>query len=97
MSRVDGDDDEGLGELPDEAQFEVSDGQEADDHDAQGHVVLPKAPGGVVHALLRQKLLPCATGNTARRFLSNQMTEPGHRPSDQPTEHNVTVGPATFI
>lgn len=34
-------DDEGLGELPDEAQFEVSDGEEADCHDAQSHVVLP--------------------------------------------------------
>lgn len=34
-------DDGGLGELPDEAQFEVSDNEEADGHDAQSQVVLP--------------------------------------------------------
>lgn len=37
----DEDEDDGLGELPDEAQFDVSDGEEADGHDAQSQVVLP--------------------------------------------------------
>ena len=76
-----------LGELPDEAQFEVSDGQEAGDHDAQGHVVLPEAPGGAIHTLLCQKLLPCATGNTAQRFLGNQQLT--RSSTERPTHYTM--------
>ena len=59
-----GDDgDEGLGELPDEAQFEVSDGEEDDDHDAQSQVVLPEAPGGGFYTLILQELFPRTPGH----------------------------------
>lgn len=59
----DDDDDakDALGELRDESQFEVSDGQEADGHDAQCHVVLPESPRGEIYTLFCQKFLPCAT------------------------------------
>lgn len=71
LLRSDGEDG-GLGELPDEAQFEIRDGKEAEGHDDQSHVVLPKAPGGVIHALLLQVLLPRAAAHTVQRFLNNQ-------------------------
>lgn len=63
-------DGKGLGELPDEAQFEVSDGEEDGGHDGQSQVVLPETPGGVIHTLLLQKLLPCT---------------PAHRQGQSPT------------
>lgn len=57
------DDEDELGELPDESQFEVSDGQETEGHDAQGHMVLPESPSGEIYTLLCQKCLPCATAS----------------------------------
>lgn len=64
-----GDDDDGggggSGELLDKAQFEVRDAQEAAGHDDQCDMVLPEAPGGVIHTLLLQKRLPlCAAADT---------------------------------
>lgn len=57
------------GKLPDKTQLEVGDGQEANHHDAQSHMVLPEAPGAEVHTLLRQKLLPGATVDETQGFL----------------------------
>lgn len=49
----------------DEAQFQVCDGQEYDGHAAQSHDILPRAPGGVIDALLHQKLLSSRTTGTS--------------------------------
>lgn len=65
MTDEDEDDEDGLRELWDESQFEVSDGQEADGHDDQRHVVLPETPSGEIDTLSCQKLLPCATASTS--------------------------------
>lgn len=54
--------DDGLGELFDEAQFEIRDGEEARGHDDQSQVVLPKTPRRVIDPLLLQKLLPRTPG-----------------------------------
>lgn len=56
-------DQDGLRELRDESQFEVSDGQEADGHDDQCHVVLPETPSGEIDTLFCQKCLPCAAAS----------------------------------
>lgn len=66
------------GELLDEAQFEVGDGEEAEDHDDQSQVVLPQTPGGVVDALLLQVRLPRAPGRKNRLQLPEP--EPSSRP-----------------
>lgn len=62
MTDVDKDD---LGELPDESQFEVSDGQEANGHDAQRHMVLPETPSGEIYTLICQSILSCASESTS--------------------------------
>lgn len=67
-----------LGEFPDETQLEVSDGEEDDSHDAKSHVVLPQAPGGVIHALFLQKLLPCTSAHKSSQAVdlwSNNMIQ----------------------
>lgn len=66
------------GELLDEAQFEVGDGEEAEDHDDQSQVVLPQTPGGVIDALLLQVGFPRAPGRKNRRLWSER--EPGSGP-----------------
>lgn len=53
-----------LRELGNESQFEVSDGQEADGHDGQRHMVLPETPSGEIYTLTCQKRLPCAAATT---------------------------------
>lgn len=57
-----------LGELLDEAQFQVSYDEEADRHDEQGQVVLPHAPEGVFDALLLQNLLPRVTAGNKNKI-----------------------------
>lgn len=64
MTGEEEDDQDGLRELWDEFQFEVSDGQEADGHDDQRHVVLPETPSGEIDTLTCQKCLPCAAART---------------------------------
>lgn len=63
-----------LGEFPDETQLEVSDGEEDDHHDAKSHVVLPQPPGGVIHALLLQKLLSCASAHKSSPAVTTEAT-----------------------
>lgn len=63
MTDEDKGDQDGLRELGDESQFEVSDGQEADGHDDQCHVVLPETPSGEIDTLFCQKRLPCAAAS----------------------------------
>lgn len=48
-----------------QAQFQVRDAQEDDDHAAQSHDILPHAPGGELDALLHQKILPGGTAGTS--------------------------------
>lgn len=63
MTDEDKDNQDGLRELPDESQFEVSDDQEADGHDDQPHVVLPETPSGEINTLYCQKFLSCAAAD----------------------------------
>lgn len=63
-----------LGELPDETQLEIRDGEEDDSHDAKSHVVLPQPPGGVIHALLLQKLLPCTSAHKSSPAVTTEAT-----------------------
>lgn len=60
---TDDDKNDTLGELLDESQFEISDGQEADRHDAQRHMVLPETPSGEIYTLFCQIVLSCATAS----------------------------------
>lgn len=66
------DQEEELSELPDEAQFKVSNGEEDEGHDAQGQVVLPEPPGVVQHPLLVQKLLPRAAADKEGHMVSHR-------------------------
>lgn len=49
-----------LGEFFDVFEFQIGDDKEYESHDSQSHVVLPKAPGGVLYSQVVQILLPCA-------------------------------------
>lgn len=70
----DEDDPDGLRELWNESEFEVGDGQEADGHDDQRHMVLPEAPRGEVHTLAGQKGLPGAAASvrTTRAYVTQK-------------------------
>lgn len=62
-------------------------------------MVLPETPGGVIHALSVQKLLSCATGNKAQRFLNCKIIKPDHRhyPPDRIEAFNLIASLARFL